>query len=149
MPTHNTILYIVRHRTDIPCSMYAVQVLEICRMQGRWLGNTQKHFSNKLLLLHIYKYSTGMCKGTCTLCTLTSTLNVHYENLQFDRVKGHVRDPFSNSILLLTSSKIVPSFIILRLIVLELSWKRTDGRTDRQTDGHTRRSHKAFLWSTY
>ena len=33
---------------------------------------------------------------------------------------------------------ICPNFIILRLIVLELSWKRTDGRTD----GHTRRWHK-------
>ena len=84
-----------------------------------------------------------MCKCTCTLRSLTCTLNVHYENLQFDRVKGRVRDPYSNSVLLLTSSIYVPSFIILRQIGLELRWKQTD----RQTDGHTRRSHKVFLWN--
>ena len=60
-----------------------------------------------------------MC--TCTLFSLACTLSVHYENLKFDRVKGHVRDPSLNSMLLLTSSVFVPSFIILRLIVLELS----------------------------
>ena len=49
---------------------------------------------------------------------------------QFDRVKSHVRDPSSNSMLLLTSIIIVPSFIILRRLVHELSWERTDGRTD-------------------
>ena len=68
------------------------------------------------------------------VCRLTCTLNVHYENLQFYPVKGHVRDPSSNSVLLLTSSIYVPSFIILRQIVLELSWKQTDGQTDRETD---------------
>ena len=40
---------------------------------------------------------------------------------QFDQVKVHVRDPSSNSMLLLTSSIIVPSFIILRQRVRELS----------------------------
>ena len=56
-------------------------------------------------------------------------MNVHYENLQFDWVKGHARDPSSNSMLLLTSSVYVPSFIILRLMVIEL-WRK---QTDRQT----------------
>ena len=37
----------------------------------------------------------------------------------------------------------VSSFIIL--IVLEISWKRTD----RQIGGHTWGSHKAFLWNTW
>ena len=69
----------------------------------------------------------GMC--TCTLCSLTYTLNVHYENLQFERVTSHVRDPSSNSMLLLTSSVYVHSFVILRLIVLELWWKQTDRQT--------------------
>ena len=80
-----------------------------------------------------------MC--TCTLCTL----NAHYENLKFDRVKGHVLGPSSNSMLLLTSNIIVQSFIIVRLIVLELWGKQTDGRG--RTDGHTRRSHKAAMWN--
>ena len=42
------------------------------------------------------------------------------ENLQFDRVQGHVRDPSSNSMLLLTSSIYVQNFSILRPIVFEL-----------------------------
>ena len=74
----------------------------------------------------------GTC--SCTLCSLACTLNFHYENLKFDLVKGHVRDPPSNSILLLTSSVYVPSFIILRLIVFELCWKQTDRQTDGQRD---------------
>ena len=49
---------------------------------------------------------------------------------QFDRVKGHVRDPSSNLMLLLTSSIIVPSFIILSQRVHELSWERTDRQKD-------------------
>ena len=60
-----------------------------------------------------------------------------------DRVKGHIRDSSSNSMLLLTSSIIVPNFIILRRRVHELSWKQTD----RRTDGHTRRSHNVFWWT--
>ena len=46
-----------------------------------------------------------------------------------------MRDPSSNTILLLTSTiKSLQSYIILRLIVLELWWKQTDWQTDRQTD---------------
>ena len=37
---------------------------------------------------------------------------MHYENPQLDRVKGHVRDPSLNPMLLLTSIIIVQSFII-------------------------------------
>ena len=48
----------------------------------------------------------------------------------FDRVKGHVSDPSSNPTLLLTSGVYVPSFIILRLIILELWLKQTDRRTE-------------------
>ena len=69
--------------------------------------------------------------------------SVHQNTPQFDRVKGRVRDPSSNPMLLLTSSIIVPSFIILRLRVLKLSCERTD----RRTDGHTRQSHKVFWWT--
>ena len=61
-------------------------------------------------------------------------------NLQFDRVKGHVYDLTSNSMLLLTSSIIAPSFIFLCRIVLELSWKQADRRTDRWT-------YKTIAWS--
>ena len=63
--------------------------------------------------------------------------------LKFDRVKGHVRDPSSNSKLLLTSTIIVQSFIIL-LLTLFLSYGE-NRHTDRRTDGHTRRSNKAIL----
>ena len=68
-------------------------------------------------------------------------VHVHYVRHQFDRVRGYVRDPSSNSMSLLTSSIIVQSFIILRRLVHvhELLWKRTDG--------HTRRSHKGFWWT--
>ena len=69
---------------------------------------------------HTYKYYTELGTCECTLCSLTGTLNVHYENLQFDQVKGHVRDPSLNSVLLLTSSIYVRNFINLRHIVLEL-----------------------------
>ena len=62
------------------------------------------------------------------------SVHVQYVNLQFDRVKGHARDPSSKSMLLLTSSIYVQSFIILRLIVLELSGKQTIGQTDGRTD---------------
>ena len=72
------------------------------------------------------------CTCTCTLCSIRCTLNVHYENLQFDRVKGHARDPSSKSMLLLTSTITVQSFISLRPLVLELCVK-TDGRTGRRT----------------
>ena len=46
-------------------------------------------------LAHTYKYSTGMGTCTYTLCSFTCTLNVYYDSLQFDRFKGHVRDPSS------------------------------------------------------
>ena len=55
------------------------------------------------------------------LCSVTCTLNVHNGNLQFDRVKGHVRDPSLNSMLLLTSITRVQSFITLHRRVHELS----------------------------
>ena len=84
-------------------------------------------------------------------CEMKCHVNVHCVQLhallymwtmydpQFDGVRGHVRDPSSNSILLLTSTIIVQSFIILRRLVYELSWDHTDG--------HSRRSHKVF-WGT-
>ena len=55
---------------------------------------------------------------------------------QFDRVKGHIRNSSANSMLLLTSSTHVQSFIILRRRVHEVSWERTDG--------HKRRSHSVL-----
>ena len=60
----------------------------------------------------------GLC--ACALC-----------KLQFDRVKGQVRDPSLNSMLLLTSSIYLQSFIILRLLILV---KPTDRQTDIQDD---------------
>ena len=56
---------------------------------------------------------------TCALCSLTCTLNVRYENLE-NRGKGLVPGPTSKPTLLLTSTIIMQSFSILRLIVLEL-----------------------------
>ena len=83
--------------------------------------------------IHICKYSSGMGTCACTLCSITCILNGQFENLQFDRVKGHARDPSSNSMLLLTSTIIVQSFIILSRFVPELSWARRDRQTNRQT----------------
>ena len=71
-------------------------------------------------------------------------LHVHYAVLHalwmctmkvfnFSGLKSCMWLIFEPHVLLLTSSVYVPSFIIIRLIVLELSWKQTDRRTDRQT----------------
>ena len=79
-----------------------------------------------------------MC--TCALCSLTCTLHVHYENFQFEWVKGHVSSASSNYGLLLTSSIILPSFIILRLNILLSYGENSHTQTDRRTNGHTRRS---------
>ena len=68
-------------------------------------------------------------------------VNVHYVvllyalcacalcKLQFDRVKGQVRDPSLNSVLPLTSSIYVQSFIVLRPLLLEFRENRQTGRT--------------------
>ena len=79
------------------------------------------------------------CTVACTFCTCSLFMN----HPEFDRVKGHVRDSSSNLMLLLTSITHVQSFIILRRLDQELSWKGKD----RRTDGHARRSHEVF-WGT-
>ena len=104
------------------------------RISCLWLGvNLLWLFSlriTKLLsyaLRHKLNERIKNCSSTC-IQVFTRT------HPQFDRFKGHVRDPSSNSMLLLTSSIIVPGFIILRRRVNELSRKRTDAQTDIQDD---------------
>ena len=71
--------------------------------------------------MHVYNYVVLYALCECALCKLSS----------LTESKVMYWDPFLNSMLLLTSSVYVQSFIILRLLNLELSWRKTDIQDDR------------------
>ena len=91
-------------------------------------------------------YCIMNCEKWSTMYTVYSCMHFLYMCIiyhpHFDRVKCHVRDPSSNSMLLLTLSTRVQS--ISSFFADAFMSYRENGRTDRQTDGHTRRSHKLF-----
>ena len=86
-------------------------------------SGTATKYSTGMDTMYRYTYVVFFALCACALC-----------KFQFDRVKGQALDPSLNSMLLLILSIFVQSFIIPRLLILELLGKKTDGRTDRQTD---------------
>ena len=122
---------------EYECILYCVMSRwgDVRHIHTVWWGAVDLNSRNRYFIMKRVKwtamYTVYSCMHFLYMCIMYHP--------RFDRVKGHVRDPSSNSMSLLTSSVYVPSFIILRPRVHELSWERRDG--------HTRRSHKVF-WGT-